>query len=204
MISSSPRAEGSIARAASWIAGGEHVHADERQVGRRLGGLLDQPHHPARPRPDRRVGRRELGDAVVLRVGHRREQDQRVRLVLAEGRHQIGDPALQQVVAEVHHERALAEERLGGQHRVRQPQRLVLHDVGDPHAEARAVAGGRFDLRPGLRRDDDPDLLDPRGGHRLDAVEQHGLVRDRHELLGARVRDRAQARALAAGENQSL
>ena len=44
----------------------------------------------------------------------------------------------------------------------------------------------------------------PACGHRLDAVEQHRLVRHRHELLGARVRDRAQARALASREDQSL
>ena len=44
----------------------------------------------------------------------------------------------------------------------------------------------------------------PACGHRLDAVEEHGLVGDRHELLGARVRDRAQARALAPREDQSL
>jgi hypothetical protein len=31
---------------------------------------------------------------------------------------------------------------------VRQPERLVLQDVGDAHAEARAVAGGLFDLPP--------------------------------------------------------
>jgi NDP-sugar pyrophosphorylase family protein len=43
-----------------------------------------------------------------------------------------------------------------------------------------------------------------RGGHRLDAVEEHGLVRHRHELLRARVRDRAQPGAAAAGEDQSL
>ena len=91
------------------------------------------------------------GDAVVLRVGDRREQDQRVGLVLAEGGHEIGDPALEQVVAEVHDERALPQEGLGGEHRVREPERLVLEDVGDAHAEARAVAGGLFDLRAGLR-----------------------------------------------------
>ena len=82
---------------------GEHVDAHERQVGGRLGRLLDEAHDPA-DLARRSLG--ELGDAVVLRVGHRRQQDQRVRLVLAEGRHEIGDPALQQVVAEIHHERA--------------------------------------------------------------------------------------------------
>ena len=84
VISSSPRAEGSIARAASWIGGGEHVHAHQRQVGRRLGPASRRAARRARPRPARR--RRELGDAVVLGVGHGRQQDQRVGLVLAEGR----------------------------------------------------------------------------------------------------------------------
>ena len=44
----------------------------------------------------------------------------------------------------------------------------------------------------------------PAAGHRLDAVEQHRLVGDRDELLRRRVRDRAQARALAARQDQAL
>ena len=87
---------------------------------------------------------------------------------------------------------------------MRQTQRLVLEHVGDVHAEARAVAGGRFDLGARLGRDHDPDLLDARRGHRLDAVKQHGLVGHGHQLLGARVRDRTQARAPATGQDQSL
>ena len=39
---------------------------------------------------------------------------------------------------------------------------------------------------------------------RLDPVEEHGFVGDRHQLLGRGVGDRAQAGAGAAGENQSL
>ena len=89
--------------------GGEHVHADQRQVGGGRGRLLDQAHDAAR-RTCGGVG--ELCDAVVLRIGHRREQDQRVGLVLAEGCDEVGDPPLQQVVAQVHHEGARAEERL--------------------------------------------------------------------------------------------
>src|SRR3954465_14170829 len=45
---------------------------------------------------------------------------------------------------------------------------LVLDDVGDPHAELAAVAGRGADLVTRLGRDDDPDLGDPRLGHRLD------------------------------------
>ena len=49
-----------------------------------------------------------------------------------------------------------------------------------------------------------PMSLMPGGGHVLDDVEQDRLVRDRHELLGARVGDRAQPRACAARQDQAL
>ena len=96
--------------------------------------LLDEPRHAAVV---------ELGHAVVLGVGHGREQDQRVGLLRAEGVDQLGDAVAQQVVAQVHHERRVAEELLGGQHRVGEAERLVLLDVGDRDAELRAVAGRR-------------------------------------------------------------
>ena len=97
-----------------------------------------------------------------------------------------------------------AEEGLGGEHRVGQAARRVLDDVGDADAEAGAVAGRRTDLIAGLRRDDDPDVIDARSRDRLDPVEQHRLVGHRDELLGAGVGDRSQARALAAREDQAL
>ena len=87
---------------------------------------------------------------------------------------------------------------------MREALRLVLLDIGDLDAELRAVAGGRADLVAGLRGDDDADLADARRGHRLEPVEEDGLVGHGHELLGAGVRDRAQARALAAGEHEAL
>ena len=74
----------------------------------------------------------------------------------------------------------------------------------DPHAEPRAVPDGLADLVAGLGGDDDPDLLDPGVGHRLDPVEEDGPVGDGDELLGAREGDRLQARALAAGEDEAL
>ena len=62
----------------------------------------------------------------------------------------------------------------------------------------------RADLATGLGRDDDPDLADAGRRHRLDSVEQHGLVGHRHELLRARVGERPQAGAAASGEDQTL
>ena len=87
---------------------------------------------------------------------------------------------------------------------MREAERGLLLDVGDRHAEALAFARRLADLAPGLGRDDDPDLVDPGGGQCLDPVEQHGLVGHGHELPGARVGDRAQAGAGAAGEDQPL
>src|SRR5919106_987251 len=69
-----------------------------------------------------------------------------VGLRVAEGIHEVGDAVAQQVVAQVHHERAVLQELLGGQDGVREPQRRVLANVGDAGAELRAVARRRFDL----------------------------------------------------------
>ena len=175
--------------------GHEHVDADEREVRLGLRRLLGQGDDAVAV---------ELGDAEVLGVGHRRQEDQRIGLVGLEGGDEVVDAALQQVVAQVHDERRVAQERLGGQDRVGQAGGLVLQDVGDLDAEGRAVAGDLLDLLARLGGDDDPDLLDARLGHRVDAVEEHRAVGDRHQLLGAGVGDRAQARALAPGENQAL
>ena len=137
VISSSPRADGSIARTASWMCGVEEVDADERQVGRRVGRLLDQPH-------DLAVAV-ELGDAEAVGVGHLCEQDlaprARLRVVgvrpTSKRLDEVGEVLLQQVVAEVHHEVVVGEEVAGDEHAVRQAERGVLGDVGDLDARAR-------------------------------------------------------------------
>ncbi len=166
----------------------EHVDADQGEVALRLLRLLDQPHHAAVA---------QLGDAEHLRVGHARQQDLRGRLRRpANCSTKRPDALVEQVVAEVHHERLVADERLADEHGVRQAARRVLLDVGDlerPTASRRRPPpdlGGRV-------ADDDADLADPGVRHRLDAVEEHRLVGHRHELLGARVGERPQARALA-------
>ena len=109
VISSSPRPEGSIAREASKIFGGEHVDADEGHVRGRVLRLLDQAHDLLAV---------ELGDAVAPRVGHRGQQDRGVGLVRAEGLDQLGDAVAQQVVAEVHDEGRAADRLLGREHGV--------------------------------------------------------------------------------------
>jgi hypothetical protein len=176
-------------------SGGEHVDAHEREVRLRLRRLLDEPRH---------IAPVQLGDAVVLRIGHRREQDQGVGFLAPELIDEVDDAVAEQVVAQVHDERGVAEEWLRREHGVGEAERLVLLDVLDRDAEVGTVARRVADLVAGLRRDDDAHVPDAGGGHRLDAVEEHGLVRHRHELLGARVRERSQARPRTSGENQSL
>ena len=128
VISSSPRPEGSIALAASKIAG----RTCRRRPGRgRWAG-------PSASRPGARRARRRARRPRSARVGDLGEQDQRVGLGGAEGVDEVADPVAQQVVAEVHHERRVAEELLGGEHRVGEAQRLGLGDVGDRGAEARS------------------------------------------------------------------
>jgi hypothetical protein len=139
----------------------------------------------------------------VLGIRDGREQDQSVGARRAELLDQIDDPVAQQVVAQIHDEGRVAQERLGGEHRVGQAKRRVLLDVLDRDAEGAPVAGGLTDLGAGLGGDDDPDLLDPGRRHRLDAVEEHRLVGHRHELLGAGVGQRAQAGSLPAGQDQA-
>ena len=83
------------------------------------------------------------------------------------------------------------------------PSGASCADVGHPDPERRAVADGGLDL--GLRvAHDDPDVGHAGRAQRLEAVEQHRLVGDRHELLGAGVGDRAQARSGAPGQHQTL
>ena len=117
--------------------------------------------------------------------------------------HERRDALLEEVVAQVHDERLVAEERLADEHRVREAQRRLLRQVRDAEAEPAAVADRGLDLGARLA-DDDADLGDAGGAHGLEAVEQHRLVGHGHELLGGGVRDGAQARAGAAAEDESL
>ena len=168
VISSSPRADGSIARTASWIGRVEEVHADEREVGRRVGRLLDEPHDVA--------VRVERGDAELARVVDVREQDLRGgrRSVVARRARAARDATLRtgrrtsrrscwsmlspRYIDEV----VVAEEVAGDEHAVREPERRVLGDVGDLDAEAGAVADACRGSRRGVvDADDDADLLDP-------------------------------------------
>ena len=110
---------------------------------------------------------------------------------------------LEHVVAQVHDEVVVAEEVAGDQHAVGEAQRIVLRDVGDLARRALPSPTASTISSAGLAHDD-ADLLDARLDHVVDAVEEDRLVGDGDELLGARVGDRPQAGARAAGEDEAL
>ena len=98
---------------------------------------------------------------------------------------QPADAADDEVVAEVHDEVVVGEEVGRDEHGVREAERRILPDVGDGEPERRAVADRGPDL--GLRvADDDTCLHDTGVAQRLEPVEEHRLVGDRHELLWPR------------------
>ncbi|GAB3993614.1 hypothetical protein GCM10029992_05750 [Glycomyces albus] len=84
----------------------------------------------------------ELRDAERLRIRHARQQDLRVGPLDPELIDQSCDPTDDEVVAEVHDEVVVGEEIAGDEHRVREPERLVLPDVGDFDAQIGTVAYG--------------------------------------------------------------
>ena len=84
-----------------------------------------------------------------------------------------------------------------------EPERSGLPDVRDVEPERGAVADRRLDRRRGVS-DDDADLGDAGVADRLQAIEQHRLVGDRHKLFGRSMRDRAQPRPRAPGQDEGF
>ena len=93
------------------------------------------------------------------------------------------------------------DEVAGRQDRVRQTERPLLLDVGDEQPPRGAVADRGADLVAGLT-DHDADLGDPGVADRLERVEQDRRAGDGDQLLRVRVRERTEARPLAAGQDQ--
>ena len=128
----------------------EHVHADQRQVRRRLLRLLDQAHDALAV---------QLGDAVVLRIGHRRSAGS-ARRARCGGRLSTRSamPSLSRLSPRYMTNGESPRKVLGGQHRVREAARLVLLDVGDLRGRTVSRRRAVADVVAGLGRDDDADL----------------------------------------------
>ena len=149
----------------------------------------------------------ELHDAEALRVVHVVAEDRGpARLCVLDGSRQVARQAVavEDVVAQHQGARLAVNELLADGEGLRQAVGARLLGVGEVHAVARAVPEQALEVGEVRRRGDDQDVPDARqheGGQR---VVDHGLVVDRQQLLGGHERERVQARAGPAGEDDAL
>ena len=183
---------------------GGHVARVEVQAGDGVGALgalgllLDGDGPPLRI---------ELHDAEALGVVHVVAEDRgAARLRVLDGLLQVAAEAVavEDVVAEHQGARLAGDELLADGEGLGQAVRAWLLAVGEVDAVARAVPEQALEVGEVRRRGDDQDVPDARqheGGQR---VVDHGLVVDRQQLLGGHERERVQARAGPAGEDDAL
>ena len=149
----------------------------------------------------------ELNDAEALGVVHMVAEDRgAARLGVLDGARQVArqSVAVEDVVAEHEGARLAADELLADGEGLRQAVGARLLGVGEVHAVARAVPEQALEVGQVRRRGDDEDVPDARqheGGQR---VVDHGLVVDRQQLLGGHERERVQAGAGTAGEDDAF
>ena len=175
------------------------VQAGDGVAGLGLGGLLLDGDGPPL--------RIELHDAEALGVVHVVAEDRgAARLGVLDGARQVARQAVavEDVVAEHQGARLAGDELLADGEGLGQAVRRGLLGVGKVHAVARAVPEQALEVGQVGRRGDDQDVADARqheGGQR---VVDHGLVVDRQQLLGGHERERVQARAGPAGEDDAF
>ena len=163
-----------------------------------LGLLLDGDGPPLRI---------ELDDAEALGVVHVVAEDRSAaRLGVLHGARQVARQAVavEDVVAEHECARLAVDELLTDGEGLRQAVGARLLGVGEVDAVARAVPEQALEVGQVRRRGDDQDVTDARqheGGQR---VVDHGLVVDRQQLLGGHERERVQAGAGPASEDDAF
>ena len=183
---------------------GGHVARVEVQAGDGvgalgLGGLLLDGHGPPLAV--------ELHDAEALGVVHVVAEDRgAAQLGVLDGARQVAGQAVavEDVVAEHQGARLAGDELLADGEGLRQAVGARLLGIGEVHAVARAVPEQALEVGQVRRRGDDQDVPDARqheGGQR---VVDHGLVVDRQQLLGGHERERVQAGAGPAGEDDAF
>lgn len=149
----------------------------------------------------------ELHDAEALGVVHVVAEDRgAARLGVLDGARQVARKAVavEDVVAEHKGARLAGDEPLADGEGLGQAVGARLLGVGEVHAVARAVPEQALEVGEVRRRGDDQDVPDARqheGGQR---VVDHGLVVDRQQLLGGHERERVQARAGPACEDDAF
>lgn len=183
---------------------GGHVARVEVQAGDGVGALglggllLDGDGPPLRV---------ELHDAEALGVVHVVAEDRgAARLGVLDGARQVARQAVavEDVVAEHQGARLAGDELLADGEGLGQAVGARLLGVGEVDAVARAVAEQALEVGQVRRGGDDQDVPDARQHEGAKRVVDHGLVVDRQQLLGGHERERVQARAGPAGEDDAF
>ena len=149
----------------------------------------------------------ELHDAEALGVVHVVAEDRGpARLGVLDGARQVARQAVavEDVVAEHERARLAGDELLADGEGLGQAVGARLLGVGEVHAVARAVPEQALEVGEVRRRGDDQDVPDARQHEGAKRVVDHGLVVDRQQLLGGHERERVQARAGPAGEDDAF
>lgn len=149
----------------------------------------------------------ELHDAEALGVVHVVAEDRgAARLCVLHGARQVAGQAVavEDVVAEHQRARLAGDELLADGEGLREAVGARLLGVGQVHAVARAVPEQALEVGEVGRRGDDQDVPDARQHEGAERVVDHGLVVDRQQLLGGHERERVQARAGPAGEDDAF
>ena len=149
----------------------------------------------------------ELHDAEALGVVHVVAEDRgAARLGVLDGARQVARQAVavEDVVAEHERARLAGDEVLADGEGLRQAVRRGLLCVGQINSVARAVPEQALEVGEVSRRGDDQDVADARQHKGAKRVVDHGLVVDRQQLLGGHERERVQAGAGPAGEDEAL
>ena len=183
---------------------GGHVARVEVQAGDGVGALglggflLDGDGPPLRI---------ELHDAEALGVVHVVPEDRGPpRFGVLHGARQVTGQAVavEDVVAEHQGARLAGDEVLADGEGLRQAVGARLLGVGQVHAVARAVPEQALEVGQVGRCRNDENVPNARQHEGAKRVVDHRLVVDRQQLLGCHERERVQARAGPAGENNSL
>ena len=149
----------------------------------------------------------ELHDAEALGVVHVVAEDRgAARLGVLDGARQVARQAVavEDVVAQHEGARLTVNELLADGEGLGQAVRRGLLGVGEVHAVARAVPEQALEVGQVGRRGDDQDVPDSRQHEGAERVVDHGLVVDRQQLLGGHERERVQAGAGPAGEDDAF
>ena len=149
----------------------------------------------------------ELDDAEALGVVHVVAEDRGPsRLCILHGLPEVtGETvAVEDVVAEDERAGLAGDEPLADGKGLRETVRRGLLGVGEVHAVAGPVAEEPLEFRQVLRRRDDEDVPDASEHEGRQRVVDHRLVVDRQQLFGGHERERVEAGARPAGENDTL